>query len=1016
MIRYWYKNPLFGGIALLLIIIFGIVTLRHLPISLLPDLQRPNIVIETTWPGNSAISVMENIITQQEKELRGTPGLYEIESMAYPSFAQVSLSFNYATDLNDAYAYVQQAINRVRDKPVDALPSRIEKRGQTQRMAFVFVQETEPSGAEIDDYQAIIENQILPRLQSVSGISHTKLMLASEEELHIKVDFQKLNQYQVDIKQIVDLIVQNRDLSLGSLSIGKHSYQLTYRGRYPIERLMEKSVASPVSNSLRLSHIVDIERTRSPRRHFVIQNENPAIGIDIYKAKDANMLASLSALYAEIDQLNENVLAKQGLFIEKSFDPTVFIHRAIKLISSNLILGSLLSALILFLFVRQVKLTSSLFLTIPVTLLTVFILLFLMERSLNVISLAAIALATGIILDASIIVMDAIRAQYKTGGKISEAIVKGLDKVYTALLCSASTSVIIFLPLLFLQSFEGQLFEDLALTLTLAIAVSLFVSIFLFPLLLLYFPHWLGKKEATKKSNYLATHLAALTIKVTSKPWFIATTAVVTITGLLYMAPDFDLLPPVKRDVVDNLLIMPKGQDLDMLEQELGTVIKSRLAPHLNQQKQPYIKDYYLAVSPDFTSLGVRPFYREQTSELKQVLQQEILSDIPGLEVITYQAGIFGAMRSSRTVVINLFSADSNLLSQAATFAKKELQQLLPSAGVQSSPSLAGDMPVLSFQPNYEKLAQYGMTEQQLLNIVSIIGDGRFVGMFNDKGRILNVRLKLKNVTDIDQVLALPITTNGILLADLVEVKSSVVLSEVKHVNFQRAQTVMINVPDDMSVEKVSDVAKQVVARLNEEVFTLQGHAQISGANDVLAQALKKLFINLLFSVAVFLLILQLFFRKLKLSFSVLLTLPVAALGGMFTLWLSSLFVPQQLDVLTMIGFLILLGLVINNAILFVDAFIKSQAKTPEQAIEQAFQKRLQPILMTSCTSIIGMLPLALVPGAGNELYRGLGMVLVGGMSIGNMLLMLLLPGVLLLTNKSPNEKILLTPNKKLEA
>ncbi len=1009
MLSQLLNKPLYAAVILFFIGFLGAISFWQLPISFLPDISRPTLTIQTTWPGYSADQVLEKIIVPQESELNGIPDRHEISSMAYPGFAETVITFRYNTELDDAYMNALQAIGRVAFRPADALPTTIEKSGEMHRMAFLFVQASDPEKSlkkpHIDDYQAIIEKHILPEIQAVHGVSHTKLMLASEDELQITVDINALNKYGLIIADVVELLSLNKAMSLGAMNFGKHSYQLRFNGKYSIDTLLNKPILSPLSASVTLADIASVTRGRSDRRHFVLQNGKPAIGIDIYKSKDANMLAALEQLYDKVATLNQKTLPKYGLHIEKSFDPTVFIHRAINLISSNLLLGTLLSALGLALFTRNKTLIVTIFFTVPVTLLCVFTTLYLMGKSLNVISLAAIALSTGIILDASIVVLSAIRMELNKSQALLPAIEQGVKNVVGALLSSTLTSVVIFAPILIMNSFEGQLFEDLALTLSLSILFSLFVSIFLLPVVVKMLPQVLQPEAKFGWISKLEKQLIKFSLRVAGKPWFLLSVGLITMLSFKFLLPDMDLLPPVKRDVVDNLLIMPKGQNLNQLEHDLGEVIHARLAPHLNQQKAPFIKDYYLAVSVDFSSLGVRPLDKADTEALKAALANDILKDLPGIAVVTYQAGVFGAMKSSRTVTINLFSEDVALLQQATTTAKQKIAEALPGVGAHAAPSATADMPILTITPNFAALNQYQIPVSQVIEVLQMTGSGLHIGKISEAGKMLNVKVKVKSSDDFDQLLALPVSTSGLTLRDIVTIEAGVTVSEIMHVNFKRALSLTLNVPDDRSIEAVSLVAQQVVDQINNEIMQTAGHARLSGSTDVLAAATTRLLSNLAFAGIIFFFILLLLFQRIDYSLIILVCLPVAAIGSLFALQLAGLFYPQQLDVLTMMGFLILIGLIVNNAILFVDAFIT--AKGDSQArITHAFEQRLLPILMSTVTSIIGMLPLALLPGAGNELYRGLGVVLVGGMSVGGLILLIVMPGLLLFhSQRSPHSR-----------
>ncbi|GAB4182664.1 MAG: efflux RND transporter permease subunit [Wenzhouxiangellaceae bacterium] len=995
MLRQWFRAPLYGGLIGMVLAMLSLIAVIKLPVALLPDLSQPELTIETPWPGHNAEEVLLEIIDRQEHELRGLPYLQQITSTAYNYSGSVNLRFKYGTDMNDAYMYTLQALNRIPDLPADVRPAVIERSGERQRMAFVFLRTTHAERPDIDRYQSVLEKQILPLIQSVEGVSHTKIFLASEAELQVHIDLHKLNAYGLSLDDIIAAIGQNHDESLGALKIGKHQYQLAYQGKVSVDSLAQKVINSDTSVNYRLGDVATITQGRSQKRHFVLQNGYPAIGIDIYKTDKANLLESLDRLYEVIEQLNRTELSQLQLSIEKSFDATVFIRRAIELVSSNLILGSLLSGLLLIFFWRHATVVFVIFLTIPATIGLVLIVLYMSGHTLNVISLAAIALSSGVILDAAIVVSDAIQKQYSSCLDMHQAIVMGLKSVWRALVASTATSLVIFMPLLYLQGFEASLFSDLAIAMTLSIVFSLLVSVFFLPLI---YKRWPSLLEQRRGQNWLAswsTILSNVSVDHVGRwPVLLAIFGGV-IVAIFLLRPDMDLLPPVKRDVVDNILFFSGMNNLDVIEEEVGQTIVMRLAPHLKREKQPYINNYYLAVSPSFTSLGVRPLAKEDTRQLTELIRTEILSGLPGVEFLTYQAGIFGQLRSSRTVTILVYADDVAKAQQGAAAIKQFVLEQNPDLAVQVTPAASASVPQIMIQPRRDLLAINNVSEQTLRQLLQMSGSGLYLGRLNEYGGLLDIRLKTEGVHNVDGIKSLPVGRAGLQLADLVDFETRAMQSEIQKINFRLATSVTVNVPDHMSIESVSMLAQQAIDQVNGTLLQGREQARLSGSSDLLADALHNLMTMLAFSAILFFIILFLAYGSLANTIITILCLPLTFVGGLASLWLLRLFVPQQLDLLTMIGFMILSGLVINNAILFVEAYTVAYEGDPLQAVRQAYVKRMRPIVMSTTTTVIAIVPLALVPGAGNELYRGLGAVVAGGLLLGGLALLFVIPALL---------------------
>jgi multidrug efflux pump subunit AcrB len=374
-------------------------------------------------------------------------------------------------------------LNRVPPLPRDASPPVVELGAQDSNtsLSFFFVQLLPGTEGNIGDYRRFIEEQVVPRIEAVPGVAGVEVNGGPQEELRIDLDLARAAALGVTIPDVAALAARANDVSGGAVEDGRRQYVLRFAGRYAPEDLGNLILAWRDGQPVRLGDVATVSLKRPEQRFFSYQNGNPAIGLRVVRESGANVLATLTEVKEVVADLRTGVLAERGLGIEQSFDASLFINRAINLLSGNLGAGVLLAVGCLWWFLRDTRATLLIASAIPISLLATFIVLDLSGRSLNVISLAGLAFAVGMVMDAAVVVAENI-VRLREGGKLpAEAARIGTRQVGGALLASTLTTIAVFLPVLFIEDVEGQLFSDLALTISIAVAISLLVAITVLP-------------------------------------------------------------------------------------------------------------------------------------------------------------------------------------------------------------------------------------------------------------------------------------------------------------------------------------------------------------------------------------------------------------------------------------------------------------------------------------------------------------------------------------------------------
>lgn len=999
------RSPAAVSVVVALILLVGLLSLVKLPIQLFPDIERPRIAIQTFWRAASPQEIESEIIEPQERVLKGIPGLHSMNAFANRGAAFINLEFGVETDMDQTLIEVISRMTRVQSQPRDALPPRVMLGGfggGQPALTWFFLQALPGNDRHISDYIEFADDVIKPRIESVPGVASVQTFSdQNREELQIRFDPVKVAQYGIEIPRLISLVNASNDISGGFVDVGRRQYTLRFNGKYKVDELSNLILESRDGMTIRLSDVAKVEVKRPDRQQMAVQNGNPAFSMRIDRVSGANVLATLNRVKAEVELINEELLQERQLTMVQSFDASVFIYRAINLVRNNLFAGVVLSLSILWLFIRRMRATLIIATAIPISLFTTFIVLHITGRSLNVISLAGLAFAVGMVLDAAIVVLENIIRLRDQGKDNHEASEIGAKQVWGALVASTATTVAIFLPVFFLKDIEGQLFGDLALTIAIAVSVSLLVAVVLLPVLAKYL---LKQQRIDDPNKVLWERMSSVVMRMTNarkSRLAIAATLLVLPVAVTYLAmPKLDYLPPVKRDAVDANLQYPPGANVATTEKEVVAKIVERLKPYMDGEKQPALKNYYIFNGPFGGNLGVRVQDQSRVEELLDIIRNEVLVDLPDTQAFAFQGNLFGGFGGGRQVQMQLQSKDTKGLQEAAKQGLQLVRDAIPDVSVQANPGVEMAEPELRLTPDDRMILEQGWDRRQLGNVVRTLGDGLYVGEYFNGNKRINMILRADGWEDPDTLGDVPVVTgNGSItqLSELVRIDRTVGPTRLTRVDGNRTIRLNINPPQGWSLEETIDVLKNQVEPQLKAYMPEDGNILYGGSADQLEKALSVMSENFAFALVILFLLMAALFRSVKDSLLVVITIPLATVGGILALQLLNLAVFQPLDLLTMIGFVILLGLVVNNAILLVHQTRQAEMEgmNRDNAVHQALLLRLRPIFMSTATSFFGMLPLLLMPGTGSVIYRGLAAVIVGGLAVSTIFTIVLLPCLL---------------------
>jgi len=1005
-------NPAGTLVSLLLIAIFGVLAIAKLPIQLLPDIQRPQISVFNNWRSAAPQEMESNIIEPQENVLRQVPGVVEMTSNISQGFGRVSLTFEVGSNMQEAMINVINALNQTPPRPLDANEPFINVGGGggAPNLASLLIRMAPDNpGTNFAKYQKLIDDIVEPRLRQITGVGSVQLQSRRPKELHILFDPYRAAALGITLEQLRNTLSRAADISGGTANVGRRQYMVRFVGQYTPENLGNLIVTYNEGRPVYINELADVSVSSAEVQGFTKRNGYPAYYMTIEGTFDANTVTVLNGVNRAIDQLNAGALKEAGLVMDLSFDASVHIKRAILLVKGNLAIGVLLALVILFAFLRSFRATLMIASTIPVALLIAFFSLEAMGRTLNVISLAGLAFAVGLVLDAAIIVQENIVRLLQQGSDLRQAIEKGTGQVKGALMASTATTVAIFVPILFMPGVEGQLFSDLALTLSVAVVSSFISAITLIPVFSLL---WLKlPKKAAPQINRadLWSKLTWLIRTLTGNKKRATTWCALLVIGSGIMTfalmPRPDFLPQARSDGIFAFFSLPPGSNVKTLEKEVGDVIIERLKPYYDKEKSPYIKGYNFSMYAAFNVLFIYPEVPSQADEMIKLLNDEVLIGLPDTQAFTNRGSLlqFG-FNGGRAINIDLQGPDMEALMTSAGKGMKLITDALPGAVVRPLPGLSMAQPELQLIPNERRLAQAGVDRTQIANAIRAYTSGLFVGEYFDGNERMDILLKGPQWQVPEQLSATPVYTQaaGIqTIGELAKIKRTVGPTQLQRVNGKRSVSLLIFPPADMSLDEALETINEKAIPSLKASLPANSSLKFRGSADKLDQTIKDMGANFLLAVIILFLLMSAMFKSAKDSLLVLLSMPLAICGGVLSLRLLNLFSFQSLDLLTMIGFIILLGLVVNNAILLVDQTRQGtrDGLNIDDAIYQAVATRARPVYMSTLTSIFGMLPLMLVPGVGSEIYRGLAAVIVGGMTFSALFTLILMPSLLRLTH-----------------
>jgi HAE1 family hydrophobic/amphiphilic exporter-1 len=1055
------------------ILLFGIVSLSRLNVNLLPDLSYPTLTIRTEFEG-AAPNEIENLITKPIEEAVGVvKGVQKVRSISRAGQSDVVLEFSWGTEMDFANLDVISKLDAIQlplqaKKPVTL---RFDPTLDPVMRFALYIDEaaTENTGddptvdyasetiAQNDDEIAslkrlrILGEEILKKnLESTDGVASVKISGGLEEEIQVNIDQQRLAYLNIPIESISAILgAENVNLSGGRLEEGTQQYLVRTLNEFQnLEQIRNVIVSQVDGNIIYLKDIADVEQAYKEREAITRLNGKEAVEIAIYKEGDGNTVAVAEAVTERIDRLKDSL--PENMKLEKVYDQSIFISSAVNEVKNAGIIGGILAVLVLFFFLRDFWSTVIISVSIPVSIIATFNLMYGNDITLNIMSLGGIALGIGMLVDNSIVVLENIARHKAMGKDVFKAAQDGAGEVGMAVIASTLTTVAVFFPLVFVDGIAGQLFRDQALTVTFSLLASLVVAVTLIPMMsslssrkkahaplelkpattkfgqalrtLRLFLFYTIPTAIVKAIKALLGGIAWVFGKIFAIPLYIfdkgyqgteffyvrflrsalnhraivLLIAIVCFGGSLALVPSIgiELIPQLSQGEFKVEFKLPPGTPIEQTDDALRRV---QNATYSNQNVQATFAvagtGNRMDANPDeggenWGELNVM-LANDASSNLEETTMGSMrssLSQIPGLQYKFSKPSLFSF---STPVEVEISGFDLNKLKEVSDEITRKMNADQRFADVKNSMEIGS--PEIQILFDRDKAAGLGLQVHEVADRVVSNVRGDVATRYSWRDRKIDVLVRARerdraSIEEIKQLIVNPNSERPIPLSAIADIRIENGPGEIRRVSQQRVAVISAN----LNYGDLGEAATEVQQIIEQTTMPNGVFARVAGQNEEMANSFKSLLFALSLAIFLVYLVMASQFESLLHPFIILFTIPLALVGAILALFVTG----TTISVVVFIGLILLAGIVVNNAIVLIDLINQMRAKGMDklEAIMEGGKSRLRPILMTTLTTTLGLLPLAIGFGDGAELRAPMGITVIGGLLISTLLTLVVIP------------------------
>lgn len=998
---------------------FGLFSLSQLNVDLYPKLEFPVLAIITQYTGVGPFDI-ENVITRPiEETVSSVQNVKKVSSTSTQGLALVTLEFEWGTDMDQAEIDVRTNLEYVRD----VLPDDI-----TQPMVFAFDPSSQPIlymavTSELHgqaELRRISEQDIEPRVERIPGVASAVTMGGMRREIKVLADPVRMRAHKMTIDQLIAALQAN-NLQLPSGWIDNELQEFTLRtaGEYTtLEQIENTSVKIEGDARIHVKDVAQVVDGFAEQRQKVWSNNKPAVMLVIMKQSDANTVTVCRDVLGQIDRIESEL--PRGVSMETVIDFSMFINRSMSNLGNTALQAIALTLLVLLFFLRNIRSALIVAVSIPVSMIVTFAVMNQAGLTLNIISMAGLALAVGLLVDNSIVVLESIFRLREEGKKPRDAADSGTREVAMAITASTLTTLAVFVPVLFVPGLAGELFNDMVVTIVFSLTVSLLVALTLVPLLTSRFLVFQQKAKKTGLLvkladsvghflNNLQKNYAKVLEWALHHYWIIISgTIILFIISVIMVAMlGGEFMPENDMGFIAIAVDRTPGTSLDAMDKSMF---------QLNQIIMDQVPELELVYTNFGQGEGIMAFFSSRgssegdvTIRLKSLTERErsmfeIQDDLrerfkqlPDITARFEDRGNAAMFGGGSDIMIEIFGHDIEVAEALAHTILEKVKYIEGVSEVQTS--FKESAPELRIELDRQRIADLGLSTAQIGQVVSSSVLGTVSTRFREGGDEYDIRVQLQenarnNKTDIENIMIMTPTRNQIPLRAVANVVYSKAPKEIKREDQERMVSVNINI----SGRDLSSVTGDVVKALRQVPVPNDFRVEIGGTAE--EQQESFMYLGLAFLVAILLtyMVMASQFESFLYPFIIMFTIPLSFIGVAFALVLTG----TDLSVMSLIGMVMLVGIVVNNGIVLVDYInqLRQRGYSLMDAIIQGGQIRMRPVLMTAMTTILAMFPLALGVGESGESWAPMARAVMGGLTVATVLTLIVVPAVYLVIDK----------------
>lgn len=980
------RKPATTIMFIISMIFFGFLGLRKMPVEMLPNINKPTVRIRIKWDGATPDDVDKMITRKIEDVLPNVEGIVEYSSESSAETSLIFIKFKYGTDVETKITLIQNELNQIRNKfPDDMKEPSIRKSSSSDIPALTFTL----YGGDMMEMRSYAENNLKPMLERLEGVSEIDVYGGQEQEVAIEIDPDKLENYNLSIVDVYNKM-KNSSINIpgGILREGEKEYLIKIEAEIETaDEIKEIILSNKDGHLLKLKDIANIKVAPKDVKSIYRKNGEDSIVVIISKTDGGNAISIVNNSKKLLEKNRGSLPLNTKLNYE--FDSSITINNSINNVKNSGIQGLVLASLILFVFLKSISATLIIAVAIPISIIFTFFLLNMQGISINLISLMGLSLGIGMLVDNSVVVVDNIfRHMTELGKSKIQAAKDGAEEMALPVLASTMTTVAAFLPLVFQEGLAKEQFNNLCYAISYSLLASLIISLTFVPMI--------ASKIMDQKKNLNAEGKIMTTFRkiyVNSLKWSIRRRGIVLLilfalfSGSLYVASKLGgrFTPTIDEGRYAVVAKLPSGSDVNKGDR-IGKILEEKV------KDLPFVVDYTVSANGTSSILninaGLKTSREESMSDILKKLRQTFV-EIPDMELTIAPGYRFGT-RGLYDLEFELYSDNEAQLQIISEQLKEQIKKIDGIYDVTSS--FEGGKPEGKFYINREKAEYYGLDVKEIATMIQtqILG-GTPIKINSDNSEIdVTLKLQKKYRKSTGLILDSRITLKSgenIRISDVAEFRAEEGPSKIEKKDKKKKIVLYANLKSELDLK----TAQELVIETLEDMGYPEGITYGTGGKSAdMAEMSNQL--QYTFMIAVFLIyfILVWQFESFIMPFVIILSIPLSTTGAFYALYLAGL----SIDAMVSVGFVMLAGIVVNNAIVLIDFinFRREVGDNMNKALITAGKTRLRPILMTTLTTVLGMLPLMFSNGEGSEIYKGMSFVVVFGLSAATLLTLIVIP------------------------